>query len=129
MADTKISALPAAGALDGTELLPVVQDGTSKKMPVLPFIWKVIEVDFGGATAVPLWEKDFYINDADLPAGATILVLPNGNTATGRIGDDGDWDALICSAVSEGAGHMEVCVMAYPGPILGKRKIMYAIVG
>lgn len=127
MADTKISALPAATALDGSEALPVVQGGVSKQTPMLPFIWKVLEVDFG--STVPLWEKDFYINDPALPAGATILVLPNGNTATGRVGDDGDWDALICSAVSEGAGFMEVCVMAYPGPILGKRKIMYAIVG
>lgn len=32
MADVKISALPAAGALDGTENPPVVQGGVTKKM-------------------------------------------------------------------------------------------------
>lgn len=34
MADTKISALTAASALDGTELVPVVQGGVSKKTTV-----------------------------------------------------------------------------------------------
>jgi hypothetical protein len=32
MADTKISALPAAGALDGTELLPLVQGGATEQV-------------------------------------------------------------------------------------------------
>lgn len=31
MADQKITELPAADAIDGTEVLPVVQDGVTKK--------------------------------------------------------------------------------------------------
>ena len=34
MADTKISALPSAGALAGTEPLPIVQGGDTKKTTV-----------------------------------------------------------------------------------------------
>lgn len=34
MADTKVSALPAASALDGTEQIPVVQGGVSKRTDV-----------------------------------------------------------------------------------------------
>lgn len=34
MADTKISQLPSAGAITGAELVPIVQDGATRRVPV-----------------------------------------------------------------------------------------------
>lgn len=52
MADTKISALPAATAIDGTETVPVLQGGTNKKAAASLFGWppSIPWEDAGGET-------------------------------------------------------------------------------
>jgi len=55
MADEKISAMPTAGILDGTELVPIVQGGVNTKVTVavlLAFLTRDL-VDNGG---IPYWD-------------------------------------------------------------------------
>jgi hypothetical protein len=124
VADTKVSALTAATLpLDGTELLPVVQGGTSKQVGTLGLIWKVAEIDFG---TKPQWSQTFTITDAAVASTSHIAVACSGQVATGRTGDDWAWDALVLTAVS-GTGSFALTAYAIPGPVVGKRKIQYQI--
>ena len=125
MADQKISALPSATTLDGSEVLPVVQGGTSKKMTTLGFgvVWKVVEIDFGTS---PQWSAQFTITDALVTADSSIVVDASGATATGRVGDDWAWDSLAFSA-KPAAGLFVLTAYANPGPVVGKRSIRYQI--
>ena len=44
MADTKISAMPSAATLDGTELTPIVQTGVNKQVTTGNFVSQVLDV-------------------------------------------------------------------------------------
>lgn len=52
MADSKISALPTADALTGAELIPIVQDGITKKIAVEDLPGSATVID-GGSASVP----------------------------------------------------------------------------
>lgn len=47
MADAKISALPAVTSLDGTEPLPLVQSGTTKKATVSQVLTGILVIESG----------------------------------------------------------------------------------
>lgn len=53
MADIKISALPGASTLDGTETIPLVQGGTTKKVTTDQFLIKDASGNVGIGTASP----------------------------------------------------------------------------
>jgi hypothetical protein len=84
MADTKISALPSAGALAGTEPLPIVQGGDTKKTTVqdvanlvtTPDLQQVTDVGF--ATTNKLSSDDGAGNATTLNNG--VIDIATGNT-------------------------------------------------
>jgi hypothetical protein len=45
MADTKISAMPAAATLDGTEITPIVQSGVNKQVTTASYVSQVLDVN------------------------------------------------------------------------------------
>lgn len=79
-----------------------------------------IEVDFG---AKPTRSKKFTITDASISGTSKIIVSPSGNTATGRVGNDWEWDTINCSAKS-GTGQFILTCFA-SGRVAGKRKFYY----
>lgn len=79
------------------------------------------EIDFG---TTPVYSKTFTIVDGTVSGTTKIMATPSGNVATGRVGNDNEWDSLLL-AVSTSAGQFELTALATPGPIVGKRKIFY----
>ena len=78
------------------------------------------EVDFG-TTAVKT--KRFTITDAAITAASKIMVTPSGSVATGRVGNDWEWDAINFSAL---AGTGQFILTAFTNTyVAGKRKIFY----
>ena len=43
MADTKISAMPSAATLDGTEITPIVQTGVNKQVTTANYVSQVLD--------------------------------------------------------------------------------------
>lgn len=78
------------------------------------------EVDFG---TVPIKSKRITVTDAAITSASKIMVTPNGATATGRVGNDWEWDTIAFSAVP-GTGSFILTGTA-SGRIVGKRKIFY----
>lgn len=81
------------------------------------------EIDFGTA---PQWDKTFTITDAAVTGSSKIAVWPSGNVATSRVGNDLEWDNLLLGALA-GTGQFTLTALAFPGPVVGKRKVYYAI--
>lgn len=79
-----------------------------------------IEVDFGSK---PIKSKKFTITDASITGASKIIVSPSGNVATGRVGDDWEWDSISTSAKA-GTGQFVLTCFA-SGKVAGKRKFYY----
>lgn len=82
-----------------------------------------VEVDFG---ETPVYSASIVVTAAACAATDNVLVTPSANPATGRGTDDGLWDGLILSAKA-GTGQFTLHAMAVPGPIVGKRNILYQL--
>ena len=80
------------------------------------------EIDFG---STPVKSKRFTITDAGASPTSKILVSPSGNIATGRVGNDWEWDTINFSARSS-TGTFELTATA-SGRIKGKRKVFYTL--
>lgn len=78
------------------------------------------EIDFG---TTPVRSKKFTITEASITALSKIIVTPSGNVATGRVGDDYEWDSINLTA-KPNAGTFTLTAFA-SGRIRGKRKILY----
>jgi hypothetical protein len=89
---------------------------------VIPTIAET-EIDFGNA---PAWSAEFTVSAATCTVNSKVTVAPSGNVATGRVGNDWVWDSLLLAA-TPGAGSFVVSAVAFPGPVMGKRKIIYTI--
>jgi len=85
--------------------------------------WTEVEIDFGNT---PQWSKTFTIIDAGSDAGFKIMCVPSGRVATGRVGNDQEWDNLLLAA-DPSSGQFDLSAIAVPGPIVGKRNILYSI--
>jgi hypothetical protein len=81
-----------------------------------------IEIDFGTS---PIKSKRFTITDASVTGSSKIQVEPSGNIATGRIGNDYDWDMLTYAA--KGQTGTFILYAFSTGKIVGKRKIFYTV--
>jgi hypothetical protein len=108
MASEKISALPSAGPLDGTELVPIVQGGANVKVSVRTLLaWLLRNLS---ATEIP------YFDGTDLQGDGGILrfspglldvtsLLFNGTLQNGAasfsVGTSGD---VVCNSVSPANG-------------------------
>ena len=88
-----------------------------------PKRWVETEIDFG---STPTWDETFTITDASVSSASNVAVLPSGKVATDRIGNDLEWDNLLLGALP-GTGNFIVTALAFPGPVVGKRKIIYQV--
>ena len=79
-----------------------------------------IEVDFG---TKPTRSKKFTITNASISGSSKVIVSPSGNVATGRVGDDWEWDSISTSAKA-GTGQFILTCFA-SGKVAGKRKFYY----
>jgi hypothetical protein len=86
--------------------------------------WTEVEIDFGSGTGVS--QKRFIITEPSCTSLSKISVCNSGKVASGRVGDDAEWDSLILTAKA-GTGDFILIAYAYPGPVKGKRNIMYQI--
>lgn len=84
----------------------------------------VVEVDFTGPR--PVYEAEFTILDARVAPSTVIVVTQSGATATDRVGNDLAWDQLLLGAVA-GTGEFTLTALATPGPVTGKRVILYQL--
>lgn len=78
------------------------------------------EIDFG---STPVKSKRITVTDALITTLSKIMVTPNGTPATGRVGNDWEWDTILFSAVA-GSGNFLLTGTA-SGRIKGKRNIYY----
>ena len=86
--------------------------------------WTETEIDFG---STPQWSKTFTITDAAVTDPTKkVIPVPSGSVATGRVGNDLEWDNLLLGALA-GTGNFLLTALAFPGPIVGKRKIFYQV--
>lgn len=85
--------------------------------------WTETEIDFG---TTPQWSKTFTVTDAGVSGSSKITLCPSGNPATGRAGNDLEWDNLILGGLA-GSGQFTLTALAVPGPVVGKRKVFYSI--
>jgi|JI9StandDraft_2_1071091.scaffolds.fasta_scaffold00829_9 NADPH-dependent glutamate synthase beta subunit-like oxidoreductase len=138
MPDTKTSALAAITAddiVDGDLLdwvdvsdTTMAASGTNKRSTraqgaIALARWKSIEVDFGSSGVS---SKTFAITDAEVLSTFNVIAMPSGKTATDRVGNDFEWDAVQCTTRS-GSGTFDLTVMVLTGHIRGKRTIVYQI--
>lgn len=79
------------------------------------------EIDFG---SLPVQGKKFTITQAGVLPASLVSVLPSGNVATGRVGDDYEWDSINFTA-KPNTGTFTLTAYA-SGRIRGKRKIIYS---
>jgi len=80
------------------------------------------EVDFG---AKPVKSKTFTITDGTVTAASKIMITSSGTVATGRVGDDWEWDSINFTAKAA-SGQFTVTAFA-SGRVRGARKIFYTI--
>jgi hypothetical protein len=81
------------------------------------------EIDFG---TTPVRDKTFTVTDGTVTGSSKIAVWPSGNVGTSRVGNDLEWDNLLLGALA-GTGQFTLTALALPGPIVGKRKVYYAV--
>ena len=86
--------------------------------------WAEVEIDFG---TKPQFSALFTITDADVSPTSNIVVNGSSEPATGRVGNDAEWDGLALSAIA-GSGSFTLTAIAVPGPVVGARKVLYSIV-
>ena len=86
--------------------------------------WVEVEVDFG---TTPQYSALFTIADGDVTASSNIVVNGSSEPATGRVGNDAEWDGLALSAIA-GSGSFTLTAIAVPGPVVGRRKVLYSVV-
>ncbi len=85
--------------------------------------WTEYEIDFG---STPAYDATFTVVDATVSAITEVAVVQSGATATGRADGDALFDSVTYAAVPA-AGQFTLYALASPGPVVGKRKILYQV--
>ncbi len=85
--------------------------------------WTEYEVDFG---STPTYDATFTVTDAAVSGITEVAVVQSGATATGRAAGDALFDSITYAAVPA-AGSFTLYALASPGPVVGKRKILYQV--
>ena len=84
MADTKISAMPSAATLDGSEITPIVQSGTNKQVTTANYVSQVLNVNAvttgQGGTNI----KTYTLGDTLYASATNTLAKLAGNTTTSK---------------------------------------------
>lgn len=81
------------------------------------------EIDFGN---VPVSSATFNIVDSAILATSTVLVYVNSKDATGRVGNDWEFDMPFFTAVTNN-GSFDLSVV-FEHSVVGKRQINYQII-
>lgn len=85
--------------------------------------WTEHEIDFGSAG---VYDATFTVIDAAVSVATEVAVVQSGATATDRASGDALWDAIVYAA-TPAAGSFTLYALAQPGPVAGKRKILYQV--
>lgn len=86
-------------------------------------VWTEAEIDFG---STPVYGGEFTVIDANVTGSSNIAVVPSGNAPTGLTSDEWVYD-LLTFAAKGGSGQFTLYAAAHPGPVSGKRKILYQV--
>lgn len=82
-----------------------------------------IELDFGSK---PTDTKTFTVTDAACTSTSKIRVWLAGKTATGRVGNDEEWDQFVCTG-RPGTGSFTLNISSVNGSVVDKRIFYYTI--
>lgn len=113
----------------GYQLLPLVSSLQSRvtELESAPAggsaAWTEYEIDFG---TTGVYDATFTVVDAAVGVTTEVAVVQSGATATSRAAGDALWDAITYAAVPA-AGSFTLYALAHPGPVVGRRKILYQV--
>lgn len=82
MADTKISAMPSASTLDGTEITPIVQVGVNKQVTTGNYVSQVLDVTPASPTQGGTGIETYTLGDTLYASATNTLSKLSGNTTT-----------------------------------------------
>lgn len=82
MPDTKISAMPAAATLDGTEITPIVQSGANKQVTTADYVSQVLDVNPVLTTQGGTDITSYTLGDTLYSSATDVLSKLAGNTTT-----------------------------------------------
>lgn len=82
MADQKISSMPSAATLDGTEVTPIVQSGTNKQVTTANYVAQVLNVNAVTTTQGGTNIKTYTLGDTLYASATNTLAKLAGNTTT-----------------------------------------------
>ena len=82
MADQKISAMPSAATLDGTEITPIVQGGANKQVTTAGYVSQVLNVNAVTPTQGGTNIKTYTLGDTLYASATNTLAKLAGNTTT-----------------------------------------------
>lgn len=82
MADQKISAMPSAATLDGTEITPIVQTGTNKQVTTADYVSQVLDVNPVLTTQGGTNLTTYTLGDTLYSSATNTLAKLAGNTTT-----------------------------------------------
>ena len=85
--------------------------------------WINAEIDAG---AKPAFDLTAVIIDAAITPADKIIILPDGTASAGRTSDDWQWDGASFAGVA-GTGQFTLYAVFLPGPVVGKRNILYRV--
>lgn len=114
MADQKISAMPAASTLDGTEITPIVQSGVNKQITTAEYVSEVLDVNPVLTTQGGTNITSYTLGDTLYASATNVLSKLAGNTTTtkkflrqtgtGSASAAPVWEALSASSINAGYG-------------------------
>ncbi len=108
--------------IEGLYLLPAI-DNQIPEQSTGGATWTSAEIDFGTA---PAYSATFTIVDAEVSTSSKVVAVPDGATATGRVGNDWEWDGIVFACVPA-TGEFTLTALATPGPVVGRRKVYYQV--
>jgi hypothetical protein len=82
MADQKISAMPSASTLDGTEITPIVQSGTNKQVTTANYVAQVLNVHPATVAQGGTNLSSYTLGDTLYASGTTTIAKLAGNSTT-----------------------------------------------
>jgi hypothetical protein len=121
---TTIRESSTGSAITWTAAPTVWSDGRQEEdMPTGGAAWTSVEIDAGNK---PVYEIRAVITDAAISASDKIVLAPDATPPAGRTADDWQWDGASLAAAA-GNGQFTLYAIFHPGPIVGKRNILYQV--
>lgn len=110
MADQKISAMPSAATLDGTEITPIVQSGANKQVTTADYVSQVLDVNPVTTTQGGTNITSYTLGDTLYASASNTLAKLTGNatttkkflsqTGTGAVSAAPSWETLDPSDIN-----------------------------